>query len=197
MPPLPIVHINGWPGIGKLTIARKIIALLGGSHDARLVHNHLLIDPVDTILSRNSPSYQTYRRNLRAIVFKAIATVPETFDSIYVFTDFQTDNELGKSVTNEYAEVANQRGCAFVPIILSCSLEENRRRITSAGRLDADGRAGKLTDPEHLVAMRGRGEIRQFQDNPHFLNLDVTALDAQAAAQNIVDHLHRVIQGGN
>jgi broad-specificity NMP kinase len=35
-----IVHLNGWPGVGKLTVAR----LLAPRLQARLIDNHLLHD---------------------------------------------------------------------------------------------------------------------------------------------------------
>ncbi|WP_284388078.1 hypothetical protein [Devosia yakushimensis] len=35
-----IIHLNGWPGVGKLTIGRLLAADLG----ARFIHNHLLHD---------------------------------------------------------------------------------------------------------------------------------------------------------
>ena len=35
-----IVHINGWPGVGKLTVAREVARRLS----ARLLDNHTLHD---------------------------------------------------------------------------------------------------------------------------------------------------------
>lgn len=61
---LPLVHINGFPGIGKLNIARKLVELLQ-QFDAKLVHNHLLIDPASAVLPRSSPNYQPLRRAIR------------------------------------------------------------------------------------------------------------------------------------
>jgi shikimate kinase len=35
-----IIHLNGWPGVGKFTVARLLSEQLG----ARLIDNHLLHD---------------------------------------------------------------------------------------------------------------------------------------------------------
>ncbi|EQL01603.1 hypothetical protein G6O67_006620 [Ophiocordyceps sinensis] len=63
--PLPLIHLNGFPGTGKLTIARALQELLR----YRLVHNHLLINPADAVLRRTEPGYQDLRRGIRGAVF--------------------------------------------------------------------------------------------------------------------------------
>lgn len=53
--PAPLVWINGFPGTGKLTIARELINIISGMDDGPdhvqpqplLLDNHQLIDPVE------------------------------------------------------------------------------------------------------------------------------------------------------
>lgn len=57
----PFIYINGFPGVGKLTIARELQKLLP---KAELIDNHQLIDPVAAIFERTDPEYQPARKEL-------------------------------------------------------------------------------------------------------------------------------------
>ena len=48
-----IVHINGWPGSGKLTVGREVARKLG----ARLLDNHTLHDVAIRLCERGTPEY--------------------------------------------------------------------------------------------------------------------------------------------
>jgi broad-specificity NMP kinase len=52
-----IVHINGCPGTGKLTIARLLAPMIG----AKLVDNHTLINPAEMLFARRDPLYRSLR----------------------------------------------------------------------------------------------------------------------------------------
>lgn len=181
--PLPIIHINGFPGIGKLTIARELVALLA-PHNGKLIHNHLLIDPAGAVLPRSSVEYQPLRRAIRAAVFDTLATSRDTFDSVYVFTDFQSSNEGGSAVMVEYRDMAARRGCIFVPVTVTCGSEENMRRLAAPER----ALHGKLTDAELVAHIRG-SEVVYQSTSPFRMELDLTELDAQAAARMIYRHV--------
>ncbi|KAJ4137174.1 hypothetical protein NW768_002755 [Fusarium equiseti] len=182
---LPIIHINGYPGTGKLTIARKLVEVL--SHcNAKLIHNHLLIDPVDAILPRSSPEYQPARRALRSVIFDAIAKSPDTKNSIHVFTDFQSNDFIGRGVMGEYINLAERHKSLLVPITLTCSKEENLRRLASYER----GFHGKLTEPLVVEHLRNATEVYQWPEGqPLHLKLDVTELTVAEAVLAIVEHL--------
>ncbi|KAH6954629.1 hypothetical protein HG530_010788 [Fusarium avenaceum] len=187
--PLPIIHINGFPGIGKLTIARKLVALLA-PYNGKLVHNHLLIDPAGTILSRASADYQPLRRAIRTAIFNILATSRDTFDSVFVFTDFQSDDDIGSAVMAEYRAMAARRGCAFIPIVVTCSKEENLRRLTSMGRSQHE----KLTDVELVARIRDNSAIHQSPDDFFRMELDVTELDEDTAAHVMHRHILKVLE---
>lgn len=62
--PAPHIWINGFPGVGKLTVARELQRLIPGSI---LVDNHQLIDVVD--LPRDHPDYTAQRERVRLEAF--------------------------------------------------------------------------------------------------------------------------------
>jgi hypothetical protein len=81
--PPPVVWINGFPGIGKLTVSRKIVELVG-QDQILLIDNHQLIDPVK--LPRSHPEYQILRKAERTKVFEKYVLKPEACPKIIIFT---------------------------------------------------------------------------------------------------------------
>ncbi len=119
---------------------------------------------------------------------------PLTKDLSYIFTDFQSNDNLGSSVAQEYAAAAQRRGCLFIPVVLDCVLEENARRMRSAERVELE-RSGKglLLDTSQLGEMRGRVAIYRFRC-PEQLELDVSDLNAEEAARVIAEHIRCAMQ---
>ncbi|KAI9833610.1 MAG: hypothetical protein M1819_003563 [Sarea resinae] len=187
--PFPIIHINGYPGAGKRTIARILVGLLD-AFEARLVHNHLLIDPAGAVLPRTSSDYQALRRKIREAVFDTLVQSADTMRSMYVFTDYQSSDALGTSVVAEYESTALRRGCDFIPVIVQCSTPENLRRYVSEERT----LLGKVTDVALLSHFRDNAEVHRFSNHPLQLELDVTNLEPAIAARLIYEHVLSVCQ---
>ncbi|KXG54683.1 uncharacterized protein PGRI_078270 [Penicillium griseofulvum] len=180
--PHPLIHINAFPGAGKLTIAKHLVAL---SANLKLIHNHLLINPADAVLHRTQPGYQSLRRALRTAIFTSLATEPATFNTTYLFTDFQTTNEQGASVCAEYVQAAKDRGCLLIPIVLTCDEDENVRRMTQLER----EKHAKLMDIELLKIFRKGAPIFEFNDREEFLKIDVTHLQPEEVTRIIWEHV--------
>ncbi len=72
-----IVHLNGWPGVGKLTVAR----LLAPRLQARLIDNHLLHDVAIRCTGIDDPARWPLYEAVRAAAYQALADRPrsETF----------------------------------------------------------------------------------------------------------------------
>lgn len=174
--PHPLIHINGFPGTGKLTVAQDLVAHVALSANLKLIHNHLLINPADAVLHRTQAGYQSLRRAVRAAIFTSLATEPATFNTTYLFTDFQTTNEQGASVCAEYAQAAKDRGCLLIPIVLTCDEDENIKRMT-------------LMDVELLRTFRKGAPIFEFSDRKEFLEIDVTRLEPEEVARTIWEHV--------
>lgn len=185
--PQPILLLNGWPGVGKLTAARQLISLLGPSK-ARLVHNHMLIDVADAILPRESPDYQKLRQELRSGILSPVADCSETFNKIYIFTEFQSDNELGRSVLAEYQAAAQKRGSLFVQVNLVCGVEENIRRMEHEER----SKAGKYVHVENLKKWRLVGRLAKCEGSSvRFEILDVGDLQPEQTAVQLLALLNQ------
>lgn len=205
---LPIVHLNGFPGTGKLTIATKLAAQLNTFFDditkqldepprvARTIHNHLLIDPADAVLHRTQPGYQTLRKALRDAVFSSLANESSTFPTTYILTDWQSGDKSGTQVCEDIKKMAKARGSELVPVIIKCDEEENVRRLTSADR----SRFSKITDVGLLLQFRQQDKLTspvfEFDGHENRIEVDVTALSAEEAAAIIFKHVLQYIPEG-
>lgn len=90
----PLVWINGFPGTGKCTIAKQLVALLGDER-AVLIDNHQLIDPVEAEMTRSNPEcnnircrpdYQTRRQEKRGAIFEQHVEKSSMLSKTIIFT---------------------------------------------------------------------------------------------------------------
>lgn len=81
--PGPVIWINGFPGTGKLTIARALVRIYILSI---LIDNHKLIDPVDLNFPRDHPQYQTERKRRREWAFENFVFEPTRLSEAVIFT---------------------------------------------------------------------------------------------------------------
>ncbi len=170
-----VVHINGWPGSGKLTIARHLAERLG----ARLADNHTLINPAEALFARGDPLYRSLRSAVRKSVFEHLAKAPA--EQSFVFTDALSDDAADARAFEDCAALARQRGARFIAVVIDCDIEENLKRLTRAGR----SKLHKLTDPEVLLGLRRAHRL--LRGNGDLLvEIDVTTLGADEAAEAIM-----------
>ncbi|KAF9770626.1 hypothetical protein IL306_011810 [Fusarium sp. DS 682] len=178
------IYLNGYPGIGKFTIAKELQQLLSNS---KVYHNHFLIDPVDAIVDRTSPGYQEMRTGLRRYVLNEIATSVYTKDTTWIFTDAREDSPVGEIGAKDYQAAAKKRRVPFLSIVLECEMEENIRRAINITR--GQTVSAKLTDEKVLRAVLQNEEIYRFGSETELV-LDVTKLSAKEAAQRIQEHVN-------
>lgn len=164
-----IVHINGWPGSGKLTIAKMLAPKLG----ARLVDNHTLINPAEMLFSRRDPLYPSLRAAVRETVFDHIARADPA--ASFIFTDALSDDEYDSAQFEQYRALAERRRARLVPVVLDCAEDENRRRLVEAGRAERH----KLVEVSVLDGLRAQHRLLRADQA---LVIDVTDLTADASA---------------
>lgn len=174
-----IVHLNGMPGVGKLTVARLLAAKL----PARLIDNHLFVDLAEAACDRGD-GYLPLLNRLNAAVYDALAE--RGTDETIVMTNALADD--GAEDAARFAAVhdlAKRRGVAFVPVRLHCAEDVNTQRLLSGDR----ALKKKLRDPAVLKMLRDQYTIIHPADHPHALDVDTTALSAEVAAEKILAHL--------
>ena len=139
-----IIHINGWPGSGKLTVAREVAHQL----QARLLDNHTLHDVAARLCDRHTVEYWELYYQVREAAYKRVRALPAR--DVVVMTNaltFESDRE--REAWAAVKSLALARAVPLVAVTLHCSLEENVRRIASESR-----RHRKMTDPAPLIEWR-------------------------------------------
>lgn len=209
----PLIWINAFPGTGKLTIAKAIKAL---DESVIVIDNHQLIDPVASAIPRDDLSYQAERKREREGAFQKYvydrATASQTVvftgkeqrtarKSIFCFThrstdrraDFQSDNELGRSVAKEYLMAAKKARRPFMPVYLGCDVKVNIERAMSRDRMS--GTTTKLTDAALLRDMRSRYKLFEFDDQDGSTWIDTTNKEPEGVAKMILGRSRVVSEG--
>lgn len=171
-----IIHINGWPGVGKLTVARLVARRLG----ARLVDNHVILNPALAVTDHGSDAFTAITGEVRSLVLAHMAEAPP--GEIFVLTDaFEARNPIAIETFAGIAAVAGRRGAPLLSVCLDCDPDENARRLAARTRVDQR----KLTDVEVLMGYRRTLDLLR-PDVPHRVDLDTTRLGPEEVAERIV-----------
>ena len=182
-----VVYLIGYPGVGKLTIARALCRLTG----ARLVDNHIANNPIFSIIGADGntriPEAAWDRvKALRDILFDTILHVaPRTLS--YVLTNVLHDDDGDRNLFEQVRRLAEQRASLFVPVVLHCEKREHLRRVAAPGRADHY----KDTNPSGLEKLMAEHPLLPVV-HPHLLVLDTTALSPQEAAISIRSHVDQI-----
>jgi cytidylate kinase len=177
-----IIYLIGFAGTGKYTIAKEICRLT----DARLVDNHLINNPVFSLIRADgkTPLPESVWEKawaIRHIVLDVIKDIsPKEFS--FVFTNVLVDGEsIDAKLFAEIVELANSRNSKLVPVRLLCDEDELCRRVQSSDR------ATRFKDMNAETARhRIRSQTVLSFKHPNLLDLDVTNLSALQAAEAII-----------
>lgn len=174
-----LLHLNGWPGVGKLTIAR----LLRDRFGARLLDNHTVFNAAFALAEFRSPEFYAAARSIRDAAYDAARNVPASVPII--MTNALSNSDWGRENWDAIKSLANGRKAKLFQVTLECEEREQARRMTTAER----AYLGKLTDPG-AWSLRGRDLLEQGADA--ILRLDNTDLSAADSADRIFDWICEV-----
>lgn len=169
-----IIHLNGWPGVGKLTIGRLLRDRLGG----RLLDNHTVFNVAFALTSFRSPEFYAAARMARDAAYECAAAVPN--DVPLIMTNALSNGDWGHENWAAVRALAWRRGVRLLAVTLGCEPTEQARRMATAER----AYLGKLTDPE-AWALRGRELLEDGAD--FVLRLDTTTSPPEESAQRIAE----------
>jgi len=185
-----VVHLVGYPGVGKYTIANEITRLA----EARglrfvVVDNHLTSNVIFSVLPVDgvTPLPATVWDRVDEVRLALLRSIKDLSprDWSFVFTNVVTEGILADHATVERVRLlAESRDSRYVPVRLTCGTAELLRRVE---RPDRRARH-KWADP---------GGVRKFVEgsevlgitHPFLLDLDVTQLAADDAAALILEHI--------
>ncbi|MEO0918913.1 MAG: AAA family ATPase [Pseudomonadota bacterium] len=177
-----IIHINSYPGVGKLTIGRILAQKLG----AKLLDNHSIYNVAFALTEFKSDAYCDAVRDVRSVAYRLVKDLPPEVPVILTNAHAQ-DSVWGNECWDAAIGLARDSGRSHLVVLLECSREENAQRIQSA---DRDARR-KPRDPK-LFRQGENDRALIDRDADSLLQLDVTRLSADAAAAAISGWLKRV-----
>lgn len=177
-----IIHLFGFPGVGKLTIARELCR----QADFRLVDNHAinnLVLPLVRIDGKTPLPKQIWEPvgQIRRIVLNTLEMLsPKEFN--FIFTNVVLENDKDDhAVIQSFIDMAKRRGSHYIPVRILCTPDENRKRIVSE---DRELRM-KSTNPDEIDRLSQTGQV-YTPDHPNVFTLDVSELSPEEAASSIL-----------
>jgi predicted kinase len=180
-----IACLVGFPGVGKLTIAKALAPKFG----AKIVDNHWINEPILRLVTDDSSKavpeaiWSQVAKGREAVLDTISTRAPARASFIFAYAGADEDLKDHKAF-EEYRNVAVRRGARFVAVRLLCGEEELSRRIQSAERVRR-----KLVDPVDAIT-----NVRNYTlldpRVPDTLTLDTTNLSPEAAATAILAHIN-------
>jgi hypothetical protein len=182
----PLVWINGWPGVGKLTVAEWLFRLLGPEKAVLFDKEHQKRE--DEISCESpprpaTPEYHQMRKEHRQSGLATCMASPAMLSRIVIFIDCQTDEEPGPSIAWEYEQAAKSCGRLFLPVYLECQIDENVKRVESLERQSST--RSKIKCGNLAKSLRRNRKLYMFKDYKG-LQLNVTDLEAHEAAMEVL-----------
>jgi hypothetical protein len=146
-----LILINGYPGVGKYTIAKLVHNALGS--ESRFIHNHLLIDPVEAIHPGRTADHWALRKKFRDVAFDDLIANSNSNLTIIITVSLAANND-DIVVMHEHLRIARERELPVYWINLICDEREHKNRMVSDER--KFGGTSKCTDPAVLDAIKAR-----------------------------------------
>ena len=195
--PSCVILLNGYPGVGKYTVAREMQKKLNKPNQViRLIDNHLLLDPVEAIEPGRTPLHYELRRRIRNVAFDALTTLCDPHSNlVIIMTSCLAANDADAEIFAEHEHIARMRNIPLCFFNLICDRHTNTTRLQSEQR--AMGSKTKLRevetlhnlldyqplfDPRKSQVETGDQDIRII-----FLKMETSCCSAAEAADTILD----------
>ncbi len=183
-----IVALIGFAGTGKYTIGRELCERTG----ARLIHNHLINNPIFAVVNADGvtslpPGVWDRVREIRATVYQAIRELSPPEMSFVITMELRESNPLDHLAFQDLGELAAARQSRFVPIRLICGVEELCRRVADPERVAML----KTISPE-LARKKSLEEEVLNVPHPNLRTLDVTKRTASGSVDAILDEISAI-----
>ncbi|MEL6641493.1 MAG: AAA family ATPase [Pseudomonadota bacterium] len=177
-----VIVLNGYPGVGKLTIGRHLAKVLGG----RLLDIHTVYNVAFALTEFKTPAFREAVERVEHIAHDLARQRPAG-EPLVMTTVLAGQSDWGNAEWNRMVALGADRP-PFCVVHIHCDLAENERRIQSPDR----GAMRKPRDPSYAQRNHAQAKPLYGGDAPYLLQLDTTKLSVEAAAQTIADWVRPV-----
>ncbi len=160
--PQPIIWINGWPAVGRQTLAQCLSQVLGQDR-AVLIDDRTYMDqvapPPDVHIARAQPLMDVATGRVTADSEENVAKLeaclaryvldPMADQRMVIFTDNRVNDEDGVAGAQRIAEAARQAKRPFVPLYVECAPEQHVIRRKSSDRYGVRPGLGECLSAGH------------------------------------------------
>ena len=180
-----VIYLIGFAGCGKLTIARAIQARF----DCILVDNHLVNNVIFSLIDPDGktklpPKVWENILQVRAAVLDTIRHLAKPGRSFIFTNELLEGDPRDWDVFLETAQLARDRGAAFLPVRLTISPDELARRVVSPGR------AERLKEIDAEASLKKARECEVLKPKGYScLEIDVTDAKPEDVAGRIIGRL--------
>jgi hypothetical protein len=175
--PFQLVVLFGRPGVGKLTIGRR----LAERTSFRLFHNHLAFDLALSLFQFGTPEFI----NLREEVWLSSLVHAASSDLAGVIFTFAPESTVRDSFVPALQERINGAGGLVHFVELTCARDELHRRLMQPNRAEY----AKLRDIAKYERAAAEGRFdRPIMPKPDHL-VETTHMSADEAAESIAEVL--------
>jgi len=176
-----IIHINGWPGVGKYTVGKFLAEHLG----ARFIPNHSLCAPANCVADFGTPVFFELARKVRSLIFEQMVNAPP--EEQFVLTSVLSEGDDDTTRFELIRDVAEQRSQLLLAVTLVCDAEENLRR------LDTPFRAARRSLTDGAILQTLFRDYRLLQPaHDLVLELDTTRAKPEENARAIIQFAKRL-----
>lgn len=177
-----IIVLNGYPGVGKLTIGRALAKTLNG----RLLDIHTTHNLAFALTEFRTPEFWDTVERVENIAHNLVLKLP--LDQPVVLTTVLT-SKSGRE-QREWSKIVElgQKRPPFCVVHISCDLDENVRRITSKSRDEKR----KPRDPEMAVRNQTAAEPLAGIEEQFLFELDTSKMVPDEAAHSISQWCSRI-----
>ncbi|MGI9628195.1 MAG: hypothetical protein ACR2QM_15285, partial [Longimicrobiales bacterium] len=148
--------LMGFPGVGKLTVARTLAAQLeADGQTVRIVDNHWINNPIFGLVQQDGVTplpVEVWHRvdEVSDAVLKTVERL--TPESWHVIFTAYVDGVTAAGWFTRIVAVAAARNAALIPVRLLCEPDENARRIVTPERR-AQMKSVDPQEPQRLAAL--------------------------------------------
>ncbi len=175
------IYLIARAGTGKYTIAKEL-----EKSGYKIVDNHLINNPIFSLLDRVGAIPETAWNAIESIRNTVLNFISEDIISNYVLTNELYEDKYDRSIFNRVQAAAKMRNSIFIPVMLHISYDENTKRITNPERLKR----------YKIMQIHPQNTLKQIIKITHqnLIEIDVTELQADIVALKILASINRSLK---